>query len=108
MSGVTQMMLRRMLEKDQFRRISWEDYFYEYEITAQGTVLKKEKDFEYDLMKLIKRTSLPKRKPEAPFRFDWTRITEKNSSVHSEEFGVQAVCGEEDLNDLLLLKRQIK
>lgn len=27
-SAVTQMMLRRMLEKDQFRRISWEDFFY--------------------------------------------------------------------------------
>lgn len=71
-------------------------------------MLKKEKDFEYDLMKLIKRTSLPKRKKETVFRFDWTRITEKNSSVHSEELGVQALGGEEELNDLLVLKRQIK
>lgn len=34
-----------MLEKDQFRRISWEDFFYEYEISSQGTIHKKEKDF---------------------------------------------------------------
>ena len=39
------MMLRRMLEKDQFRRISWEDYLYEYEVTHHGTIVKKEKDF---------------------------------------------------------------
>lgn len=39
------MMLSRMLEKDQFRRISWEDFLYEYEITPQGILNKKEKDF---------------------------------------------------------------
>jgi|LakMenE01Jun11ns_1017448.scaffolds.fasta_scaffold6508609_1 hypothetical protein len=44
-SVMTEMMLRRMLEKDQFRRISWEDFFYEYEITSYGAVMKKEKDF---------------------------------------------------------------
>lgn len=44
-SAVTEMMLRRMLEKDQFRRISWEDFLYEYDITPQGTINKKEKDF---------------------------------------------------------------
>ena len=27
-SAVVEMMLRRMLEKDQFRRISWEDFLY--------------------------------------------------------------------------------
>lgn len=84
MSAIAKMMLRRMLEKDQFKRISWEDFFYEYDISSQGTISKKEKDFEYDLMKLIKRNSVPKRKKETVFRFDWTRITEKNSSVHSE------------------------
>lgn len=84
------MMLRRMLEKDQFRRISWEDFFYEYDITPDGNVLKKEKDFEYDLMKLIKRTSQQPKTASSAFKFDWARITEKNSSVHSEELGIQA------------------
>ena len=80
------MMLRRMLEKDQFRRISWEDFLYEYELSSHGTIVKKEKDFEYDLMKLMKKnssTSIRKRPP--PIRFDWSKITERSSSVHSEE-----------------------
>jgi len=29
-SPMTENMLRRMLEKDQLKRISWEDFFYEY------------------------------------------------------------------------------
>lgn len=34
-------MLRRMLEKDQLKRISWEDFFYEYEIDEYGNIKKK-------------------------------------------------------------------
>ena len=46
-----------MLEKDQFKRISWEDFFYEYSIDEYGSIKRKEKDFEYDLMKLMKKNS---------------------------------------------------
>jgi hypothetical protein len=110
-SAVTEMMLRRMLEKDQFRRISWEDFFYEYDITANGTVHKKEKDFEYDLMKLMKKNSVSSatRRKEAVSRFDWNKITEKNSSVHSEELGGSMEGSNEgELSELLMLKRRVK
>lgn len=59
-------------------------------------------------MKLIKRNSVLKRKKETVFKFDWGRITEKNSSVHSEELGAHEATGEEELNELLMLKRQVK
>ena len=85
-TAVTEMMLRRMLEKDQFRRISWQDFLYEYEITPNGALLKKEKDFEYDLMKLMKKNSiLSAHKKTQPLKVDWSKITERTSSVHSEE-----------------------
>ena len=40
-SPITENMLRRMLEKDQFKRISWEDFFYEYDIDEYGLITKK-------------------------------------------------------------------
>ena len=50
-----------------------------------GGIVKKEKDFEYDLMKLMKKNStvgaVKKRPP--PLKFDWSKITERSSSVHS-------------------------
>ena len=103
-SPLVEMMLRRMLEKDQFKRISWEDFFYEYDITPLGTLTKKEKDFEYDLMKLIKRNSSIKKKTQAPFKFDWARILEKDSTIHSEELGE----GKGVIDDMVLLKKKIK
>jgi hypothetical protein len=30
-----------MLEKDHFRRVSWEDLFYEYEVTEYGILTRK-------------------------------------------------------------------
>ena len=49
-------------------------------------MLKKEKDFEYDLMKLMKKNNglsiLNKKKPAA-LRIDWSKIADGNSSVHS-------------------------
>ena len=103
-SPVVEMMLRRMLEKDQFKRISWEDFFYEYDITPMGSLNKKEKDFEYDLMKLMKRNSSMRKKPEVGYKFDWGRILEKDSTVHSEELGE----GKGVIDDMVLLKRKIK
>jgi len=38
-------MLKRMLCKDQFRRISWEEFFYEYEFMDNGEIRHREKDF---------------------------------------------------------------
>ncbi len=46
-------------------------------------------------MKLIKRNSVVKKRKETVFKFDWTKITEKNSSVHSEDCEVHPVTGEE-------------
>ena len=111
-SAVTEMMLRRMLEKDQFRRISWQDYLYEYEVTASGGVVKKEKDFQYDLMKLMKKNSsvLAKKRP-APLKFDWSKITERSSSVHSQELSPMLGRKEsevEGLDQMLQVKKKIK
>ena len=41
LSPIAESMLRRMLEKDQFKRISWEDFFYEYSIDEYGTIKRK-------------------------------------------------------------------
>lgn len=41
LSLTTEGMLRRMLEKDQFKRISWEDLFYEYTIDEYGGIKRK-------------------------------------------------------------------
>jgi serine/threonine protein kinase len=40
-SNITEGLLRRMLEKDHFKRISWEDLFYEYEVTEYGILTRK-------------------------------------------------------------------
>jgi serine/threonine protein kinase len=91
LSPVLVEMLRRMLCKDQFRRISWEEFFYEYQFEESGEIKHREKDFEYDLMKLMKRNSSQEgsqRKLEGSNRFakfDWSKITDMNSSVHSED-----------------------
>jgi hypothetical protein len=53
-------MLKRMLTKDQFKRISWEEFLYEYEFSVEGEVRHRERDFEYDLMKLMKRNNSDK------------------------------------------------
>lgn len=59
-------------------------------------------------MKLIKRNSHVKPKKQTAIKFDWTRITDKNSSVHSEQLGGHVGGDEGQLNDLLTLKRKIK
>ena len=105
-SPTTENTLRRMLEKDQFRRISWEDFFYEYEIDEYGGIRKREKDFEYDLMKLMKKNSSAKepvrsslsQKTIPALKFDWSKITEKNSSVHSEELNTTERMGSSEIN----------
>lgn len=48
-----------MIEKDAIRRLSWDDLFYEYEVSECGVLNRKNKGFEYDLMKLIKKNSNP-------------------------------------------------
>lgn len=108
-SPATENMLRKMLEKDQFKRISWEDFFYEYEIDEYGTILKKEKDFEYDLMKMMKKNSSPPVPKQLPtFKFDWAKITEPNSSVHSEELQYESRMEEGQIDAICTLKKRVK
>jgi hypothetical protein len=83
-------MLRRMLTKDQFRRMSWEEFLYEYQFGEDGSVRHREKDFEYDLMKLMKRNSSENgenrsQERRKAIKFDWSKVTDMNSSVHSED-----------------------
>ena len=63
-------------------------------------------------MKLMKKNSYltnPIKKQPPALKFDWSKITETDSSVHSEE--LSPMVGEEDtkgLDDLLKVKRKIK
>ncbi len=80
LSPIAESMLRRMLEKDQFKRISWQDFFQEYAIDEYGAIKRKEKDFEYDLMKLMKKNSslhdsTKKITEKSSLKFDWSKIT---------------------------------
>jgi hypothetical protein len=53
--------------------------FYEYEIDESGEIRKKEKDFEYDLMKLMKKNltanQSAKTRNGSCTKIDWSRIT---------------------------------
>jgi serine/threonine protein kinase len=110
-SSITEGLLRRMLEKDHFRRISWEDLFYEYEVTEYGMLTRKEKGFEYDLMKLMKKNSYNQPPPESKpprstFKFNWDRIADGKSSVKSDELDDFQRHG--DVDKIIGLKRKLK
>jgi serine/threonine protein kinase len=109
-SSITEGLLRRMLEKDHFRRISWEDLFYEYQVTEYGVLTRREKGFEYDLMKLMKKNSYnqPEEKPQkqVSFKFNWEKIADGKSSVRSDELEGGQQNG--DLDKIVGVKRKLK
>ena len=62
-------------------------------------------------MKLMKKNThmLTKKKDSYFLKFDWSKITEKNSSVHSEQLNDSNKIGSESgLNEILQVKKKIK
>ena len=76
-----------------------------------GSLLRKDKGFEYDLMKLMKKNSSktsptypPKKQPK--LNINWDTITDRKSSIRSEELeSYHKGC---DIDKLLHTKKQLK
>ena len=106
----TENLLRRMLTKEHFRRISWEDLFFEYEISESGGLIRREKGFEYDLMKLMKKNSTKQSQVEIPKRvkvnINWDALTDRKSSIRSEE--LESYYKGCDLDKLMGIKKELK
>jgi hypothetical protein len=66
-------------------------------------------------MKLMKKNSSlsqgnqqNNKKPNAMTKFDWTKITDRNSSVHSEELNYNTKAVEGNIDEILSLKKRVK
>lgn len=65
-------------------------------------------------MKLMKKNSSltqipqPTKKPNSSIKFDWTKITDKNSSVHSEELNYHTKVVEGNIDEILTIKKKVK
>lgn len=50
----------------------------------------------------------PTKKPNSSIKFDWTKITDKNSSVHSEELNYHTKVVEGNIDEILTIKKKVK